>query len=246
MTAVCGLALMVALATGASWLGCTTDGSVAGPDGANADSGRSADGAGPLQQADAARADSAPGPSDASDSGEAEAPVTGSPECVSYCNTILAGCVPTTPQFGTMNACLRVCALYPHGTDPGESADSLLCRAQMANSCATAPRDHCHHAGPYGYGACGAMCGNFCRIAMTWCAGSPSGAPFTSAAVCQTECESWAWASDPDGIAAFKATGPTSGNTLECREYQLIKSVDSYANRDVYCPRAASNSVPCR
>ena len=239
-----GVGLAIAFTCAGAWLGCSAGTGEPSGERASADASSTPDAGGPIEtdgaSGDAAR-DSAPVLGDGSTT-------PSSPECVTYCNTLQGACNGDYPQFGTMKACLTGCALYPPGKpdDQSGSGNTLKCRQQHATSSLTGTY-HCFHAGPFGYAGCGAMCEGFCQIAMGWCAASAGGAPFASAAACTAECESFPWApSGPDSLAAFRETGPTSGNTLECREFQLVKALESNADRDVYCPRAATNSTACK
>lgn len=182
------------------------------------------------------------GPPDVGDASGAPAP---SAACVSYCDLIMPTCAADYPQYGSMTACLNACAFIPPGTaaDPENENNTLKCRVfhTMGGG------GHCFHGGPYGYGGCGSMCEGFCQLAMGWCAASKGGAAFPSVDACQATCELWPWApTGADGAAAYRATMPTSGNTLECREVQLTMSLESAAARDTYCPFAVDDSAPCR
>jgi hypothetical protein len=239
---------MMVAAAGA-WVGCSSSSAPSDGRPTTPEDGASSD-ASAVSESEAAQPDHSSG-AESTPSGDAgdDGGVVSSPDCIQYCNTIEPACAADYPQFGTMTACLRACAAYPPGdpTDESGTGNTLKCRQQHAMSAANGGTYHCFHAGPYGYGGCGSMCEGFCQLAMAWCAGSSGGAPFASAAACTTECESWPLApSGADGLAAYRAYGPTSGDTLECREYQLVKSLESLADRDTYCPRAATSSVACR
>ena len=228
----------------AGWLGCS-----AGPPGPV---GNAAEDAG-SRAADSA-APSTPPPADgsvladATPDGGTEPPVTGSPACTAYCDLLMGSCVGDTVQFATKGACLRACVFYPPGT-PGDDSglgNNLRCRQQHAEASATSV-GHCYHAGAYGLDGCGTSCEGFCQLAMGWCAASAGGAPFASAAACAVECEAFTPAPPKaGGIAAFNSDGPKAGNTLDCRQYQLVTALKSLVDRDLYCPRAATISSACR
>ena len=190
-------------------------------------------------------ASSSPAPDAAPPLGDASNVAAPSAACVSYCDLLMTTCAADYPQYGSTAACLNACAFIPPGTaaDPVNENDTLKCRAFHTSGGGA----HCLHGGPYGYGGCGSMCEGFCQLAMGWCSQSKTGAPFPSLAACQSTCELWTWAANgPDGAASYRATNPTTGNTLDCREVQLTMSLESAAARDTYCPLAADDSAPCR
>ncbi len=157
---------------------------------------------------------------------------------------MLRACVPDYVQFGSQTECLQACAYYPPGSSGDITGNSRECRTAHATSAVGGEPLHCLHAGPFGYGGCGEMCEAFCQIVMPWC--GPL-APFASNDACMSECLVWKWApSMSDGTAAYRASGPTSGNTLDCREVMLVKSLDGPAAREQYCPLTGTNSTLCR
>jgi len=231
----------------AAWLGCSTSDPGGASDPTADAGGTPTDGGAPV---DAGGATGDASASDAADaSADAEPVVPPSPECNTYCDTVLNHCGPTIPQFGSRTACLNACALYAPGTpdDWSSYANTRSCRQYHANSSDGDGKYHCFHGGPFGYGSCGSSCDAVCMFAMTWCAKSAAGAPFPSHAVCMSECLAWPWAPQgPDGLAVYRADSPTSGDTLECREVMLVKSLESAAARDTYCPLAVTNSPTCK
>lgn len=189
--------------------------------------------------------------SDASDAGEKDAGALAHSEaCIAHCNVIVTGCAKEGyPQFGSMTQCLHACYFYPVGgpDDWSTQADTLGCREHHTGTAVMGGGYHCFHGGPYGYGSCGSQCTGFCRLAMAWCAGSAGGAPFASLAACATECEAWPWAPPgADGLDIYRPHTPTSGDTIQCREVMLVKSLESAAARDQYCPLAATTSATCK
>jgi hypothetical protein len=186
-------------------------------------------------------------PREAGDSGEA--PVVGSAACNAYCNLLMSTCVGTFVQFATNDACMRACAIYPPGASDDNTGlgNTLRCRMQHAEAAKVEYLGHCPHAGAFGFNACGSTCENICQLAQSWCGAGPGGNPFGSTASCEAACDSMQYApARPDGLVAFNAEGPTSGDTLDCRMYQLVKSLESSAARSVYCPRIAFMSAVCR
>jgi len=241
-----GLAMLVAgtnVVAAATWFGCSGAEGGGAADLASTDGGEDSARSAPMF--DAALVDGARESATTIDGGDAGDTLMSTPACIKYCNTMQAMCSVDYPQFETTHSCLVACSYYPPGTpaDSDYSGNTLKCRQTHTQSAG----GHCLHGGPFGYGDCGFMCEGFCQIAMAWCAKSAGGAPFASAAACSAECEAWPWAPNgPDGAAAFRATTPTTGDTLDCREVQLVKSLASSAARDVYCPLAATNSATCR
>jgi hypothetical protein len=232
-------AVLVAIA----WVGCSSKDGATGA--TVAGDGGTDPGAPPPGSPPGAPDADAGGDAASTDAGDdANAPRNDSPGCVSYCDTVLSACTPNYVQFPSKIACLNACQYYPPGTPPDYGQNSLACRDLMAiNAAGGDPEAHCLHAGPYGYGGCGDMCEAFCQIVMPWC-GSLS--PFASHVACTTECNLWAWApSLPDGGAAYRASGPLSGDTLDCREVMLVLSLQGPAERAMYCPLTATNSATC-
>ena len=48
------------------------------------------------------------------------------------------------------------------------------------------------------------------------------------------------------GLAAFSAAGPATGDTQDCRMYQLVTALKSAAERDARCPLVGAISSACR
>ena len=197
------------------------------------------DGAAPVR--DAADAD-----------GEVEEAVTNpSPMCKTLCVALMQTCVhPEHVQFQSVNACLRACQFYPIGL-PGEFlGNSLTCRIEHvedADETKGGRIGHCGHAGAFGWNGCGDKCESFCQLAMGWCPKSKTGAPFPSLAVCREDCETFNFApARPNDVYQFNAYGPPTGDSIDCRAYQLIASLEGPAARDEHCPLAATQSAACR
>ncbi len=234
-----------ALTCGVMWLGCSDVGGSAVPT-ASAEDAAARDDSG--QQSDAPEAST---PRDAAldrGPGSSEAPVT--PACTQYCTQLMDTCKGRNLQFQTIGACFRSCQYYPPGDLGDATGDSLICRAYHARTATAGPAEedgHCLHAGPYGYSGCGEPCEALCEIAMGWCAGSSGGAPFASNAACQAECALFLNAPGPGPVGvAYSANGPATGNSIDCREYHLTKSLESFADRDVECPLVKTASAACK
>src|SRR5262249_26986707 len=131
--------------------------------------------------------------------------------------------------------CQKICAGWPAGTT-SDTANTLACRVYHASLVASgAPAAvHCPHAGPFGGDACGTHCVDFCELALATC----GSAAFSSAGACTGACASW-----PRATPQVTASGPTSGNTFDCRAYELTAAVTSPG---AHCANVASVSVPCR
>jgi hypothetical protein len=195
-----------------------------------------------------------------SDAGDAGAAVS----CATYCATIQSACTGANQQYasdsdGGSTACMNACKYFDM-TDA--SNNTLACHNEHANNAIMAPVPHCWHAGPYGWGVCGDQCGDFCNLAVQYC--SPAGGfsadagqpPYPSLASCQMACGMFTMNGDDSGAAmimdagdaagnSFNANGPTSGNTLDCREYHLSAALVSPANQQVHCLHPGVNSPTC-
>jgi hypothetical protein len=134
------------------------------------------------------------------------------------------------------------------------SGDTLACRifhTSLAAADGGAARDpHCWHAGPYGFNVCGDECATFCEIATGYCepdAGFDAAAPpFSSLSDCMTKCNAFVRVAGGDaGVnvdGGFSALGPTSGDTLDCREWHLLKALESTPNQQVHCQHLVPNA----
>jgi hypothetical protein len=234
----------VAMTAASAWLGCN-ESSPAPTVTDSTDGGPTAEG-GPLQEQDASRDGRVDDTGAAHDAAGVEEPVIGSAACTSYCSKVMLTCTADFAQFVTLNACLRACAYYPPGDPDDYLSNSLACRGAHIEA-ALVEIGHCPHAGAFGIDGCGTSCDGFCQLAMGWCSASSGGAPFASAVECQSACASFPYApTGPNGEVRFNAHGPTSGDTLDCRMYQLVSALKSVADRDVHCPLAATTSAACR
>ena len=222
------------------WLGCNASTTV-GPD--------REDGAAPKVPSDEA-SPSPPGTATTDAAREAASdaddhPTAASAGCTLLCNRTMAACSDTHAQFQTVNACLRACAYYPPGDPDDYLHDSLACRNAHADAAQTEVA-HCHHAGAFGIDGCGSTCEGFCQLALGWC-GTGALAPFPSDAECRAQCASFPYAPPrPDGTVLFDATGPTGGDSLDCRMYHLVAALEGSAARAAHCPLAAKASAACK
>lgn len=191
----------------------------------------------------------APGPVlDAEPDAPSEPPP--SAECVSYCDLMDRACTGDARAFPSRGACLRACALYPVG-NPGEvTGNSRTCRIAHAEAAESTPehaRGHCLHAGLFGYSGCGEPCEALCTVGRSWCGGAGL-ALFASEQSCLTACAAFQPALPElgPGIPQYGVAGPTTGDTIDCREHHLVQALESLAARDQRCPNLAEASPACR
>jgi hypothetical protein len=169
--------------------------------------------------------------------------------CASYCAKVTSNCSGSLAQYADQAECLRMCPRLPLGATGDQGTNSVACRQYHAGN--TPPATHCPHAGAYGGGVCGQRCEAFCAIALATCigdAGPPDSGPLASNAACMAECALWN-ATDPS-----TPSGPTTGNTLACREYHLrAANGTGPTSAQVHCPHALgpadaaadSSTLPC-
>ncbi len=173
--------------------------------------------------------------------------------CTSYCSAVMSECTGPDAQYASTDACMNACKNFPVGTAADTSGNTLGCRTYHAALAKTQANPHCWHAGPYGYGGCGTECEGFCTLATTWC--TPSGGfdggapPYTNDATCLTACAGFARIDAADGgvglDGGYTATGPASGNTLDCREYHLGASLAGGAMQQLHCQHPGASSPTC-
>ncbi len=220
------LAALVAmpLAAGA-WLGCSSSSS---PEGA-ADGGE-----------DRSAPDAFTPPEPGGDAGPGD---TEALTCANYCARVLANCAGDAAQYADLPRCLAVCKDLPLG-DAGETAsNTVACRMYHAGALAKrSPGFHCPHAGPWGGAVCGTRCGAFCALATAQC---PAAFP-ADAGACDAAC---GVAFDYTPGAPESPTAPTSGDTLNCREYHLGLAFGDPATHCAHVgpkPAGAGTAFPCR
>jgi hypothetical protein len=172
-------------------------------------------------------------------------------DCPSYCALMKANCTGANAQYTADSECLNACAQVPVGMVTDKMGNTLGCHLYHAELAATAPNPHCWHAGPYGFGVCGANCDDFCLLATTWCsaAGGFDGgpAPYTSVGNCTSACMKFVVADAGADPGAFSAAGPTGGNTLDCREWHLGKALvdQSATGQQLHCNHVGATSPTC-
>src|SRR5262249_46154681 len=137
----------------------------------------------------------------------------GTPTVDAYCALIQANCTAANAQYASLDDCKKAAAALPIGTSTSETAgDDLGCRTYHSNAAKTDATTHCPHAGPFGGGGAGLVCGPaadaganpqceaFCKIALAACNGA--NVVFADAAACATACAAFANdAALPYGVA---------------------------------------------
>jgi len=152
----------------------------------------------------------------ASPSSETCVTVTQYFNCQQYCAKMQWTCVGPNAQFSSMAACLAECAVYPPGTTGDTVNNTLQCRYHhlvVANASAASSIIHCPHAGPYGGGFTGSVCGinlcdNYCNNMMASC---PS--VFGSQQHCVYNCSQY---------DMYGTIGDFTGDSLQCRENNAL------------------------
>ncbi len=74
-------------------------------------------------------------------------------------------------------------------------------------------------------GLCGDRCTAFCQLAVATCTPSGTSAPYASYPDCATSCAGYAYKDGGVDGGGEAPSGPTSGDTLNCRLYQLREVV---------------------
>jgi hypothetical protein len=174
-------------------------------------------------------------------------------DCTTYCAEIMANCTGDNAQYGEMSECLNACSLMPPGTLGDTTGNTLGCRLYHGGLAASSPNPHCWHAGPFGFGGCDLSCDDFCALALQWC--SPSGGfdggppPYTDMASCSDmACNRIPIAPGVNNAPGlYNASGPTSGNTLDCREWHLGKALvdHSATGQQLHCNHIGPSSPTC-
>ena len=171
------------------------------------------------------------------------------PECTAYCDSVLESCKDDQAQYASKGECLAFCARLAPGKAGDSDGDSIACRQYYAGSPArTESAKFCPAAGPFGGGGiCGERCPIFCELAVGACAVMGTGPdasppPYDTYADCQTTCLGFAYRDGGVDGGGEVASGPTSGNTLNCRLYYLRQAV----TRGEACENLGAQSAACR
>lgn len=212
------LAALSAASLGAAIFACSTTMDPSTSSGGTPDGGLSRD-ADPVDIFD--------GTSPPSDGGGAPPPPL---TCEKYCALLQNHCKGEHAQYASEADCLAFCEHIPAG-DPSEpkATAGMYCRQWYAgNPSLTDPETYCAAAGPFGGGICGDRCTAFCQVALSACApGTPDAgpAPYASLPKCKTACLEYTFREAGVDGGGEGLDGPKSGDTLNCRLYQLRKAV---------------------
>ncbi len=184
-----------------------------------------------VQPADGASIDAGSGPGPA-------------PKCESYCDSVLDSCKSGLAQYASRSECLAFCARLPAGRAGETQGNSVACRQFYAGSPSkTDAVGYCGAAGPFGGGGiCGDRCPVFCALAVGACAPDAGAAPYGSYPDCQTACLGFAFKDGGVDGGGEAPTGPTSGNTFNCRLFYLREAVTSGTS----CENLGADSGACR
>jgi len=165
------------------------------------------------------------------------------PECTAYCDSVLDACKDSHAQYSSREECLAFCTQFPPGKAGESAGNSLACRQFYAGSPArTDSSGYCGAAGPFGGGGvCGDRCPIFCELTMGACPSEAGVAPYASYPDCQTACLGFAYKDGGADGGGEPPTGPTSGNTLNCRLYHLREAILAGTG----CENLAATSAAC-
>ena len=182
-------------------------------------------------------------PGEGGGSADAGAPPGPSPSCEKYCGLVTQHCVDEHAQYESEKSCLALCGLLPPG-DPGDQAShSLACRQYFAGTPAQTSADtYCLAAGPFGGGSCGDRCTAFCQLTLAACAPDKDAAPYATYPDCATACAGFTFRDAGADGGGEGPDGPSAGDTLNCRLYQLRQALAEPAR----CADLAVDSGACR
>ncbi|MCL2777697.1 MAG: hypothetical protein FWD73_06805 [Polyangiaceae bacterium] len=193
-------------------------------------------------------------PDGGSSDGDAGTPAL-PPRCDHYCKLVMDNCQGDAAQYESEYECLKFCAHMPDGKAGDTNNNSLACRQFYAGSPAlTDAITYCLAAGPFGGGTCGDRCTSFCQLASTVCfpdtglselseAGVP---PYDSLPACATACAAFDYEQANADGGGEGPEGPSSGNTLNCRLYELRQIIVQTSTESAGCENLAPNSPTCQ
>ncbi len=213
----------------ASLGGCTDDGASVLDAGADA----------PILTRDATPVDVPDGSKPATDASASPAP-----SCEKYCDLVMKNCTGPQAQYETEEDCLAFCKHLPLG-DPGDDDEgTVACRQYFAgNAARTSPASYCTTAGPFGGGVCGDRCTAFCDVALSACSPDSGTPSYANQGECKTACADYAYKDAGPDAGGETPTGPTSGNSLNCRLYYLRQAVKVPAD---HCVDLGEQSPTCK
>ncbi|MEY2929701.1 MAG: hypothetical protein RL033_450 [Pseudomonadota bacterium] len=156
--------------------------------------------------------------------------------CLSYCDTIMAGCTDANAQYASPTACLLVCEKLPVGTPGATSGNSVECRNSKAALALSTGEgaNYCFTAGPGGGGVCGQDCDGYCSVMMASCR------EFSTVSQCTADCSIVPNLAQSSVVQTYN-TSMQSGNTVQCRLFHVTAST---LDPVLHCPHA-SGLTPC-
>jgi hypothetical protein len=182
---------------------------------------------------------------------------SGALSCTSYCAKMADNCIGANSQYMDTAQCEAMCAVWATGTQGDTAGNTLACRDYQAAAAALTDI-HCGSAGPWAgpssecAGDAG-PCEVFCASALVRCspaaiadAGGAIPAPYADLATCQAACKGYTETYDGSTASGYSATGPTTGDTFDCREYHLAFAWDSPTAPAVHCAHIGKSSWTCQ
>ena len=170
-------------------------------------------------------------------------PATEAPTCSEYCNLVMVTCTAELAVYESVAECEAVCAALPPGTTGDRTENTVGCRKYHSYSSAADPNTHCAHTGPGGDGHCGldgsvstGNCDSYCILLGAACPAELQAMGGEDG--CKASCKSL------DGALAdskYAVTPVPSGDNLQCRFYQLSKTLTGTPS----CA-AAVGGAPCQ
>jgi hypothetical protein len=156
--------------------------------------------------------------------------------CLSYCDTVMAGCTGTNAQYASPTACLLVCEKLPAGTPGATSGNNVECRNSRAALALSTGEgaNYCFTAGPGGGGVCGEDCDGYCSVMMASCR------DFATLSQCTADCSIVPNLAQSPVVQTYN-TSMQSGNTVQCRLFHVTASTLDPA---LHCDHA-SGATPC-
>ncbi len=179
------------------------------------------------------------GVGDGANKSDAQPPVDGQNSggslltCDQYCKAVMNDCTADNSQFVSTDDCVNYCKVQgkiPVGLPGDVTGNTIGCRITHANMAAKGGSNaatQCTIAGPTGGNVCGSWCDIYCQMALTNCNADTK--LFNSLAQCPAQCEQ---------IATTGKPGATSGDSVQCRIYQLGIAGSDQATSKIYCPHA--------
>jgi hypothetical protein len=165
------------------------------------------------------------------------------PSCGKYCDLVMDSCVDDQAQYASRAECLELCARLPAGDAGDIESNTVSCRQYYAGSPArTNAGSYCLAAGPFGGGVCGDRCTAFCGLTLDACSPDAATAPYGSYPDCQTACAGFAYKDGGADGGGEPPDGPATGDTLNCRLYQLRAAVHD----GTACGNLGADSGTCR